>query len=175
MKGFITKPSYTILNDQTHVQLFGRLENNESFVAMINFNPYFFIPEKDLKKVKKIIKEQEFDFKIEETSLKNFRGGGVIKISYSNHIELNKLSKQIHKEEIETYEADLNPDKRYLLDKDIYGSIELKGDYNASERIDRVYKNPEIEPTEFKPKLKVASVDIETDSKENLLCIGISS
>ena len=57
MKGFITYPSQKILNGKSHVFLYGRLENGESFVAITEYAPYFFVREKDIKTLNKNIKE----------------------------------------------------------------------------------------------------------------------
>ena len=68
-----------------------------------------------------------------------------------------------------------------MIDNDILGIIEINSDYQESERVDRIYNNPEIKPispenSKYKPKLKVISLDIEV-SKETggLLCIGLYS
>src|SRR3989338_8079470 len=76
MKGFIVYPDYTIINDQTYVQLFGRLENGQSFVALNKLEPYFFVEEADLKKLLLLLKK----YKVEKTNLTNFKGNENVKI-----------------------------------------------------------------------------------------------
>ena len=189
MKGFIVYPTYEIINGETQIQLFGKLENGQSFVALNTLEPYFFIKAKDEKKVSKYLKTKENqrfsglqkserffrEFKVEKTKLTNFKGEPVIKISSQTPTELNKLYKEIHKK-IDTYEADIKPHYRFLMDKNLLGTIDVEGHFESSEKIDRIYQNPEITPSDFKPKLKVASLDIETDKKsDKLFCIGIYS
>jgi hypothetical protein len=53
MKGFILYQTYDKIGEKTVVQLFGRLENNQTFVALNTLEPYFFIKESDLKGVEK--------------------------------------------------------------------------------------------------------------------------
>ena len=172
MKGFIVYPDYTIINDQTYVQLFGRLENGQSFVALNKLEPYFFVEESDLKKLSLLLKK----YKVEKTNLTNFKGKKVAKIASHNHIELNKLSSAIHQKGINTYEADIKPNFRFLTDNDILGTVNIEGDYEMAEKVDRVYKEAEITPIHFKPKLKIASIDIESDKNTGkLFCIGIYS
>ena len=189
MKGFIVYPTYEIINGETQIQLFGKLENGQSFVALNTLEPYFFIKAKDEKKVSKYLKTKENqrfsglqkserffrEFKVEKTKLSNFKGEPVAKISSQTPTELNKLYKEIHKK-IDTYEADIKPHYRFLMDKNLLGTIDVEGHFESSEKIDRIYQNPEITPSDFKPKLKVASLDIETDKKsDKLFCIGIYS
>jgi len=180
MKGFIVYPDYTTIDEKDYVQLFGRLENNESFVALIPFQPYFFIKEDQEKRAEKILKEnKELNFKSEKTSLTNFQNEKVIKILPSNQEHMNKITKILHENEIDTYEADIKPQYRFIIDNNILGSINLSGEYETSEKVNRVYKNPEIRSGNFEAiqniKLKLASIDIESSSDNSLYCLSIYS
>jgi len=172
MKGFIVYPDYTIIDDQTYVRLFGRLENGQSFVTLNKLDPYFFIGETDLKKVSLLVKK----YKVEKTQFTNFAGKKVVKISSNLHIELNKLSQAIHKKEIDTYESDIKPHFRFLIDNKILGTLNIEGEYESSEKVDRVYKEPKISPSDLLPKLKIIFLDIESDKdSKKLFCIGLYS
>jgi DNA polymerase-2 len=179
VKGFIVYPDYTTIDNKTYIQLFGRLENGESFVCLKKIEPYFFTREEDEKQIERILKKQEYKDKVKiiKTNLTTFNEERVIKIIFENQTELNNLVKEIHQEEIDTFEADVKPEYRFIIDNNLLGNIEISGDYESSDRVDRVYKNPEIKPSQqFKPKLKIASLDIETSKEKNkLLCIGLSS
>ncbi len=172
MKGYIVYPNYELIESHTYVKLFGRLENEESFLALIKIEPYFFIKAQDLQKASKYLS----NFKTQKTDLTNFAKEKLMKISSENHIELNKLYAELEKSEIKTYEADLKPHARFLIDNNLLGTIEIKGDYAQGEKVNRIYKNPQISSATFKPKLKVASIDLESDKTLNkLYCIGIYS
>ncbi|MEK6898641.1 MAG: DNA polymerase II [Nanoarchaeota archaeon] len=170
MKGYIVSASNTTDESSTQVQLFGKLENNESFVILQKLEPYFFIKESDAKKNKPYLSK----FITSETSDKNFHGEKVIKISHSSQQELNKLQNFLAEKDIETYEADIKPQQRLLIDKNILGSLEISGEYEKGDRVNRIYNNPKISPSNFTPELKVISIDIESDKKlDNLFCIGL--
>ena len=169
MKGFITYPSQKILNGKSHVFLYGRLENGESFVAITEYAPYFFVREKDIKKIGKINSEK--------TNFKNFKGEKIQKINFHTTTELKEKRNELT-EEIDAYEADINYPHRFLIDHNIQMSIDIEGDYDsAQDGIDRVYINPKIKKSEYSPtNLKVLSIDIETSSDgKKLYCIGIYS
>ncbi len=170
MKGYIIYPTYETINNETIVQLYGKLENGQSFVTINKLKPYFYIKEKDLKRVEKLIAKYE----IEKVDLTNFQEEKVIKISASNQQDLNKLHQEIHKK-VDTYEADIKPHTRFLIDNNILQTIKIDGEYQSSEKIDRIYENPKISSIEpFKPKLKVLSIDIESSKKSGeLYCIGL--
>ena len=88
MHAFIVYPTYTTIDDQVYVQLFGRLENNESFVSISKFNPYFFIAEADLKKAKKILDKDKV--KPIKTELTTFQKNPVAKIEFSTQGALQR-------------------------------------------------------------------------------------
>jgi len=171
MKAFIIYSDYKVESDRTQVMLFGKLENEQSFVSIHDFTPYFYIKTEQIKKIEKYLTK----FKVEKTEFTNFNKEKVSKISSASQTELNKLYKAIHKL-VDTYEYDLRPHTRFMIDQDLLSTMEIEGDYSSSEKIDRVYTNAKIKPVkeQLYPKLKIASIDIETDEKaENLLCISI--
>ena len=175
MKGFIVNPTYTNIDNKTVVQLYGRLENGQSFVTQNTLSPYFFIKASDSKKISKLTKK----FKIIKTNLTNFQNEKVIKISAQNQTDLNKLSQAIHKKDLDTYEADIKPHYRFMIDNNLLGTINIESEnYESSEKIDRIYNEPTISQPkqEHIPNLKIASIDIETSkSSDKLYCIGIYS
>ena len=171
MKAFIVYAAHTIIENQTHIQLFGRLENNQSFASLNKFNPYFFIKSEDKKKINKYLK----NYTVQETKLKAFQSESLTKISAENSTELNKLYKAIRKTLL-TFEADLKPHQQFLIENNILGTVDIEGEYETAEKIDRVYNNPKISPASYKPNLKIASIDIESDKTlGTLFCIGIHS
>ncbi len=170
MKAHIVSISSSNDNEQTTINIFGRLENGKSFGAIIPFKPYFYMREDDEKKVK-LLTEKAM---IEKTILVNKENEKVIKISHNSQTELNKIAKAIHQKDVNTYEADLTPSMRYLIEKDIYSTIEILGESEPSESVDLVFKNPSIKPIEADIPLKVISIDIESNKNTSeLFCIGI--
>ena len=135
MKGFIVYADYISEEEHTLVRLFGRLENNQSFVALFNSKPYFYIKTENLSKAKKLLEK----FKTEDTNLTTFKDEKVTKIANDNHTELNKLSSALHELKIETFESDIKPHIRFIIDNHLSGSINIDGDYIAAEKLDRVY------------------------------------
>ena len=175
MRGFIIYQTYDNIDNKTQIQLFGKLESGESFVSIHPFAPYFYVKTNDVKKISKYLK----NFTVRETNLTNFSKEKVTKISSENQTSLNALHKLIHKS-VDTYEADIKPQYRFIIDNALLGNIEIsdKEEYQISEKINRIYQNPKIssfEDENFSPKLKIASIDTEWDEKGNLICIGIHS
>ena len=174
MKGFVVYPTYRIVDDKALVYLFGRLENGESFLTINEFKPYFYIREKDRKKIDKI--ETEIIFDIDKTKLKNFYDEPVIKITLTVPSEIPKLRDLFHSADIPTYEADIRFVYRFLMDHDIKGSLDIEGEFKKGNYVDRIYENPELKKAEYKPKLRTLAFDIECSMDlKNIYCISLYS
>jgi DNA polymerase-2 len=171
MKAFIVDADYQNIDGKIQIMLFGRQEDGKSFGSIHNFKPYFFIKEKDGKKSSKLLKKYEVD----KTNLTNFAEEKVIKISHESPTELNKLIQFLHKANLDTYEADVKPVMRFIIDNNLLSTIEINSDSIQSDKVDAFYQNPEIKPAIFKPKLKMISIDTESSSSGDLFCIGLYS
>ncbi|MFH1589131.1 MAG: DNA polymerase II [archaeon] len=158
MKGFVVYPTYRVKDEKAYIYLFGRLENGESFLTKNLFRPYFYIKDKDLKKALKI---EEFDY--EEVSLKNFKDEKVVKVILNIPKQVPEFRKQFEEKEIECFEADVRFAYRFMMDLGIKGTLDVEGDFEKDEKIDRVYNEPKLKPIEWIPKLKILAIDIETN------------
>ncbi|MBC8500639.1 MAG: DNA polymerase II [Nanoarchaeota archaeon] len=158
MKGFVVYPTYRVVDNKAYVYLFGRLENGESFLTINHYRPYFYIKKKDLNKA---LKTNTFEY--EETDLKNFKEEPVVKIILNIPKNVPEFRKRFEEKDIECYEADIRFAYRFMMDKDIKGSMETKGDFKKGEFVNRIYEEPELSSADWKPKLKMLSIDIETD------------
>jgi DNA polymerase II len=163
MKGFIVYPTYRVIDNKAYLYFFGRLENGESFLAIKPQKPYFYIKASDLKKAENVLKGSPAEFI--PTDFTDFLKNKVTKLILDNPKDVPDIRKDLQDAGISCYEADIRFAYRYLIDNDIKGCINLEGDYTSEGSIDRVYKNPYISPSHFIPKLKVLSIDIETDPK----------
>ncbi len=172
MKGFVVDSTSEVREGQTHVCLFGKLENGQSFITTHSMNPYFFVEEAKITKLKTALA----NYAIEPHKGKTFEGKEVVKISFATQEALTKLATFFHKKEIDTYEADIKPPMRFLMDNDILGTVDIEGEYESNERVDRLYREPVIKSAQFTPSLTSVAIDLESDKKfDKLFCIGIYS
>ena len=165
MKGYIVQRTYRVIDGKALVLLFGRLSNGQSFLATIETKPYFYIKTADEKKTS----TEPIKFELEKTKLVDFTGKKVSKVIFDNPRDAPDLRKEFETAGIKCYEADIRLANRYLFDNEIKGSIEIEGEYESSEIIDRIYKNPGLESSDWKPELKILSFDIETNSDASMI------
>ncbi len=164
MKAFILYPTYKIEGNKAYVLLYGRLQNGESFMTKNYLRPYFYIESSKLSKAKKVAK-----FDSEETDFKNFKDKRVSKIILDIPADVPKLREKLEKKKIECYEADIRFAYRFLFDNDLRGTVEIEGEYEKGDFVDRIYKEPKIKSSFYQPKLKIISIDIETSQDQKKL------
>lgn len=173
MKAFLLYPTYQTDELGATVQLYGKLENGETFRADIPQTPYFYIRKEDLEAAKDVAA-----IKTEETKKKSMQEEPLVKVLLSTPKDAPSLRKALQDAGVPCFEADIRFTYRYLIDNRITGSLDIKGDYEKGDRVDRIYNEPDITAAEWTPdNLRVASIDIETDKKAGAIwsvCIATS-
>ena len=101
-----------------------------------------------------------------EVQLKSFGGNDVDALYFFTNYDLKQTAELLHKNDITTYESDVDPVKRFLMERGINAQIRVTGEPIQKNRL-TVFKNPKVEPCQSNPRFKVFSLDIETGSKPN--------
>lgn len=172
MRGYIVDETYRFEGGKAAVYLFGRLENGESFLTISRFDPYFCIREDDLAEAEKV--SSSIRFRTEQTALKSMQDDRVVKIILDVPKDVPELRKIFENKKIQCFEADIRFTQRFLLDKDILRSVEIEGEYDAGGIVGRIYREPTLAPSDWRPKLRVLALDIETSMDgKHLYCISL--
>jgi DNA polymerase II len=92
---------------------------------------------------------------------------------FRNQRDLGLARALLQKHDIPTFEADIRPTDRYLMERFVQGTLEVSGDFNFSKGY-LAAENPKIRKASFEPGLSVVSLDIETSiSNGNILSIAV--
>lgn len=164
-KVFLLTGNWKDLKKNT-IFLYGVSEELGSVEIIINnFKPVFFVEN-----------ETRSDFLQgrvyrKKTSLKNFNKKPVDAIYFSKQYELKRADQQIRSKEIITYESDVDPVKRFLMERNINVQVLIKGKSVIKNKLVR-FINPEIKPCSVEPYLRVISIDIETGEGNRLLSVA---
>lgn len=103
-----------------------------------------------------------------ETLLKDFNHKLVDALYFNEQRKLIDCAEEIEKSGNSTYESDIDPLRRFLMEKSINAQMKIYGVSEKRESITR-FVNPNIEPADISPNFTVASIDIETGAKSNKL------
>ena len=174
VRGFILQPTYRIESGRPVVHLFGRLETGETFLVRDDrLVPHFYILASDTERARKLGAEH-----IAGSQRVTMGGEPVARVEMRVPPDTPPLRERLTLGGVRCYEADVRFAMRFLIDRGIRGSLAIRGAWQPGPRIGRVYRNPELEPSDWVPSgrgaLKVLSIDIETDPKiRRLLSVAL--
>lgn len=100
-----------------------------------------------------------------ETNLKNFDFEDVDALYFNTQQALQKQESELSELNIKTFESDVDPLRRFLMEKFIYAQIEVEGEAQTKNNLTR-FVNPKIKPTKVNPEFVIASLDIETGTNQ---------
>ena len=161
VRGFILQPTYRIEAGKPVVYLFGRLETGETFLVRdARSVPHFFIRKSDAPRAWQMGGDRQAP-----TEWTTFPGEPVVRIDVPAPPDTVPLRERLIAAGIPCFEADVRFALRFLIDRGLRGSIAIEGPSRSGNRIARVFEDPQLTPCEFRPRLKVLSLDLETDSR----------
>lgn len=116
------------------------------------------------------------NWRIAEVKLKTFRGQDVNAVYFLHHRTLKDAQKILAAADISTWEADIKPPERYLMERFIAARTRFDLDV-TKQSSELILNNPPLMVPDHlysKPTLKVLSLDIETSmSAQQLYSIGV--
>ena len=169
-RGFIVQPTYRVEGGRTVVHLYGRLEDGRPFLVRDRrLRPHFYIERKDEAAAARL--GAPTPAPTEQVTL---AGRPVARIEVDAPGDVPPLRDRLGTAGIVTYEADVRFAMRYLIERGIRGSLEIRGEGREAAGLGVVFDDPNVAPADWTPRLRVLSLDIETDpTARRLLAIGL--
>lgn len=107
---------------------------------------------------------------LRELALKSFRNQPVIGLYANRYKQLTAFERTLREHGIALYEADIRPPERYLMERFITAGVQIEGGTVQG----GVIHNCKLKSApEYRPSLKVVSLDIETSAYEALYSIAL--
>lgn len=104
-------------------------------------------------------------------NLKNFTGQNMDGLYFKSFKNLQVSKDQLHNSGIRTFESDIRPNERFLMERFINGSCKISGEFTNKGNYSEV-RNPKITKSDYIPKLSIFSLDIETSMGNDLYSIA---
>jgi len=164
-KAFILSHNVHDRGDHCHIEIYGTGERGPFKVSITHHEPLFFI-ERSTELPEKISGERK------ELGLCSFSGqplDGLYHKKLSDYFSNRRHLKEV---KIPLYESDVWASSRYLMERFIKGGVLIQGEPRREGRLNH-YVNPHLLPAEYRPSLKVLSLDIETGQKGELYSIAL--
>ncbi|HVM96764.1 MAG TPA: 3'-5' exonuclease, partial [Candidatus Acidoferrales bacterium] len=171
MLGFLLTPTYRVVRGVPEVHLYGVLESGEACLIIDDrTRPYFYIAQRDVKQASALRPGLE----VVPTDLRSLDGEPVARVVATQPGDVPPMRQRFEQQGIVCLEADVRFAYRYLIDRGIRGAFKMEGPSQTQPLLGRVYRNPELLPAHWQPKLRVLSIDIETSMNgEDLYSIAL--
>ena len=156
------------------MQLCGRLENGDGFRVRDRLEAArFYIRNRDAA----ALKAPEWRNAILSRSPKATFGGEPVTEVRGTVPEVRQIAERLARRQVATFEADLDPAQRYLIDRGIRGGCRIHGEAqpdSAATGGGWLFTNPKVEPADADFAPRTLAFDIETNPKANrLLAISL--
>ena len=155
IEGFILSGFSIDQYDHFQLKIYGQSDAGSFFVTIDQFSNYFFV-------------ERKF-----ATELKSLDGVWVEKIECRTQNELKNRKNEFIASGLRTYETDIRPLDRYLMDHDIFTQVTISGDSFIKDGM-ICFNNPKIAKGHYFPDYKLMSFDIETGKDGRLYSLAYS-
>lgn len=160
------------------LQLYGRLAEGQTFLVSEDREaPYFFVRTADAERAGEPLRQAAA--RLVPTTRQTLAGEPVTRVELAAPpAALHGLARRLGEAGIPTYEADLNPVARYLIDRGVRGSLEIHGAARpgrADEGVELVFANPEVSPGSVVPQLRVLALRVATGAGGELEAVALHS
>lgn len=128
-----------------------------------------FIPAEQCEQARVLLKGER-DVELRPLDLRDFHQRAVVGLYCRQHRQLMNLEKRLRQAGLDVYEADIRPPERYLMERFITAPVSFSGTPDA----EGVLLNAQVRPApQYRPQLKLVSLDIETTATGELYSIAL--
>jgi len=161
-KVFILTGEWQDIRGRNTLKFVGTSDELGTVELTFSNSPVFFLENKS------IISNLSVPINRKKVELKNFDEKEVDALYFNTQRDLRTAAEELEKMGIRTFESDVDPARRFLMERFINAQVKVEGVFYQINNI-ASFTNPKIEPAEFTPKLLIASIDIETGSQNSRL------
>ncbi len=120
----------------------------------------------------KLAQNFQTKFEMKQVNLTSLEGLSVSALYCKSSNDFYSLRKELAEKGIRTFENDVWPTDRFLMERFIFGGLSIQGT-GVKEGDTTVYLNPQIKPAQTTPNFLICSLDIETGVDGSLYSIGV--
>jgi DNA polymerase-2 len=166
INGFILSSHYHDTRNGIELHYYVSSDIGPVKVIISNFRPVFFIESNSKEVSIANLAERK------KVNLKSFTGQSVDALYFNKQADLFAAKDSLAGLGVRTYESDVRPTERFLMERFINGDISIHGEYHEQGNL-KVFINPNVSKGSYQLKPKVLSFDIETSYGNDLYSIGV--
>lgn len=128
-----------------------------------------FIPAEQRQRAETVLRDER-RWQLRPLELTDFHQRPVLGLYCNQHRQLIRLEKLLKESGVNVYEGDIRPPERFLMERFITAPVWFSGENNGNGPL----LNTQMKPADdYRPTLKLVSLDIETSEYGELYCIGL--
>ena len=155
----------------TEVDFWLATDNGPRQVRLAPHPSVAFIPEEQREQAEKVLRDEKA-WELRPLALSDFHHRPVVGLYCAQYRQLLKLAKRLREYGIDVYESDVRPPERYLMERFITAPVWFGGQVAEGQHgplLDGVLKPA----PGYRPRLSLASLDIETTAHGELYSIAL--
>ena len=128
-----------------------------------------FIPVVQREQAQAVLKDER-DVEFRDLALCDFQSRPVLGLYCRQHAHLIDTAQRLRRAGVDVYEADIRPPERFLMERFITAPVSFSGQAQS----DGLLLNTQMKPhPDYRPRLKLVSLDIETSAQGDLYSIAL--
>ncbi|WP_338490384.1 DNA polymerase II [Pseudomonas trivialis] len=168
-QGFVLTRHWRDTPEGTQVSFWLATDQGPRFVRLPVQTSVMFIPEAHRKPLDWLLKDER-DIELRRLQLCDFHHRPVLGLYTRQHRQAMDLEKRLRTAGVDVYEGDVRPPERYMMERFITAPVWFGGTPDA----DGTLLDAQMKPApDYRPPLKLVSLDIETTAQGDLYCIGL--
>ena len=168
-QGFILSRHWRDTTDGTEIEFWLATDLGPRLIRLPPQPSVAFIPAEQGERARALLRT-ESGVELRDLALKDFRHRPVLGVYCAQYRQLMNVEKLLRKGNVDVYEADIRPPERYLMERFITAPVSFTGTLNE----EGVFCHASIKAApDYRPQLKLASLDIETTARGELYSIAV--
>lgn len=157
-RGFVLQPTYRVLRGVPVVHLYGRLEDGRPFLVRDSRQvPRFYVAAADAARARALGARP-----LAPEDKVTLDGRPVCRVEVPEPADAPLVRDRLSRAGVGCHEADVRFAMRYLIDRGVRGALAIAGTPREEGGL-VAFDDPEVTPAAWSPRLRVLSLDIETD------------
>lgn len=178
LNAFLLTRQWRDTRDGVALDFWWATERGSCWTQITNQEIVFFVLRKHSKKISTLLKNLR-NWRMAEVELKTFRNQAVNAIYFNSQRGARDAQEILEESGIESWETDIRPHERYLMERFVTAGAVI--DVADQRLLDKTFLatqkpvlNPRLTPSEYRPHLKMVSLDIETSmDAQHLFSIAV--
>ena len=168
-QGFVLTRHWRDTPEGTQVEFWLATDEGPRLIRLPHQPSVAFIPAEQRERAEAWLRSER-DVELRPLALCDFQHRPVLGLYCQQHRQLMNIEKLLKKADIDIYEADIRPPERYLMERFITAPVWFGGTADAS----GLLLDAQIKPApDYRPQLKLVSLDIETTEHGDLYSIAL--